>query len=750
MNTKIPINKKYIFLSIVVALEIIVLALAGMRFLRSRGVSETLSTSLDEANSYYAQRVDNGWYVNAETAVSDQDPDWIFVPEYPLKAGSYAILIDYECDEDQTLDLIAQNGLKRPLYNDQYAKLYHSMNQVVCRTRVFADCDLFQVVVHFNQLGGLRINNISIMRDSLAAKQDFLLVLSIVLIIDILYLLRRKIWAHRLTVFPLAGIILLMSLPLFADGLDRILMHDINFHLLRIEGIAKELRSGHFPVKLESLWLEGYGYANAIFYGDILLYFPAMLRLISIPIDIAYKCYILFVNALTCLIAYYCFHEIFRERNIAQLLTLVYGLSSYRLVNVYVRAAAGECSAMAFIPLVLLVIYKIYSDTETACRHYKKYALLLAIGMTGLLETHLLSTEMIVFTMALVCILFLRKTFRKDVLKLYCLAVVETILLNLYFLVPFLDYYINVPVKITQKVQGTAPQLIQSKGAHISQYFEFWRDLFTEPRFLLTPGLALIFAGILGCLYSLRRGTDVKIRFFTLFSAAALFVASDRFPWDFLVSHSKLMQMLSQIQFPWRFLGIACLCLTMLIGLILAHQHVHNPKHSSFLYIATIAMCLITILHFTYAYCRGISNNHYYETSDLYTEDVGFGEYILTSAKKTARTGQIICGGLQEIDILARDGCHYELQIKCLPDENGYINLPLFNYKGYIARDNAGNKYEIDPSSDTVAFRLPPAFEGHITVDFAEPWYWRLAELISLITVICLIFFSLSSHRKTA
>jgi len=712
--------KKKGFLLIVIILELFVLAYAGTRFLRARNSSDIIATTLD-----------------AETA---QNADRIYIPERPVKAGSYTILADYECDEDQSMYPVAINGLERPVYSNQYAKLYCSQNQVIYRIRVFADCDDFHIVVHFNGEGHLNIAGISLLPDTFASKQDFLLLFSLILTVDILYLLRRKIWAHRLTVFPLAGMVLLMSLPLFAEGLDRKAMHDVDFHLLRIEGLAKELRSGYFPVKLESLWSHGYGYANAVFYGDVLLYLPALLRLIFVPLDIAYKFYIVFINLLTCLISYYCFRKIFKCRDISLLAALVYGLSSYRLVNLYVRAAAGEYSAMAFLPLILLVLYEVCTDSEEALTNYRKYALFLAIGMTGLIETHLLSTEMIVFVMAVICILFFKKTFRRNAIRLYLLAVAETILLNLYFIVPFLDYYLNVPVKITQAIRDSSGGLIQEKGADILQYFQFGGKLFGEGHFPITPGLALMLACILGCFYSLRRGADSKIRFFTVISLVTLFVSSKLFPWDFLSSHSKAAQLLSQIQFPWRYLGIACLCLTMVAGFILMRVKEDSPKYLPAAYIVTICICFASTLYFTYIYDRDIAHDHFYDTADLHSDYLGNEEYTLISAENVKETGQITGEGLLQLKIPFRDGCRYELQVKCLPDESGHVSLPLYNYKGYVAKDDAGNNYEIDVSSGIVEFCLPPAFEGHITVDFAEPWYWRLAELISLSTVIVLIF----------
>ena len=158
----------------------------------------------------------------------------------------------------------------------------------------------------------------------------------------------------------LGGILFIVSLPEmisgFYDG------HDMAFHLLRIEGIAQELKNGSFPARIHSLSLYGYGYPVSIFYGDILLYLPAMLRIVGVPVMSAYKVYILFINVLTMLISYFSFSKMFKNRNVAVLGTLIYVTSPYRMLDVYIRAAVGEYTAMMAYPLIALALYLIYTS----------------------------------------------------------------------------------------------------------------------------------------------------------------------------------------------------------------------------------------------------------------------------------------------------------------------------------------------------------------------------------------------------
>ena len=64
---------------------------------------------------------------------------------------------------------------------------------------------------------------------------------------------------------------------------------DWRFHLSRIEGIAQALREGQFPVRVYSQAKDGYGYAPSLFYGELFLYFPAVLRLLGMSVQGAYR-----------------------------------------------------------------------------------------------------------------------------------------------------------------------------------------------------------------------------------------------------------------------------------------------------------------------------------------------------------------------------------------------------------------------------------------------------------------------------
>ena len=140
-----------------------------------------------------------------------------------------------------------------------------------------------------------------------------------------------------------------VCIPLFAGFLDG---NDTRFHLMRIEGITEGLRMGQFPVKIQPAWYEGYGYGCSVFYGDIFLYIPALLHLAGVSLQGSYQFYVLLVQAATIAVCAYSFLRIFDNRFIAFFGTVLYTLSVYRLMNMFVRGAVGEYTAMIFLPLL--------------------------------------------------------------------------------------------------------------------------------------------------------------------------------------------------------------------------------------------------------------------------------------------------------------------------------------------------------------------------------------------------------------
>ena len=546
------------------------------------------------------------------------------------------------------------------------------------------------------------------------------------------------------------GIALLASMPTFAMGIHN--GHDLQFHLMRIEGLAAGIRQGQFPVRLESIWNDKYGYAT-LFYGDLLLYIPALLRLLGVTINDAYNAYILLVNVLTSVVSFRCFDAMMKNKDTVLLMTAAYVTSVYRLMDIYVRAAVGEYTAMIFLPMIAYAMYRLYHPEEQRKLDYKGI-LLLIIGMTGVLQTHILTTEMVVLVLALYVILNFKVTKQIKTIESLALAVVGTVLLNLWFIIPWLDYYLNVPVRITDSA-GQA-KWIQQNGAYIGQYFAVFQNIFGEAsvkvteRMNLSPGLMLMLVFMAAGVLWLKGYASDMTRKLCVVSGITLFVASDMFPWNWLADHSYLGIMLAQIQFPWRWIGFSCLFLTLLLACVLIDlKRVFSSETTQRgLSCLTAVLICIGAMVFASDYYSGANLAYITDASQL-DHSYEANEYMRAGSSMDAATHDVQGTNLEQLKLISHNGTSVKVYCKTGSDASGEVILPVFNYKGYVLRNSEGEICEIhDSGNKEAAFTVPANYDGKYYLTFEFPWYWRLGDIVSLCSVVVLALAGLRYKLK--
>ena len=238
---------------------------------------------------------------------------------------------------------------------------------------------------------------------------------------------------RKLTFLILAGLCLYASAPLFIQSFKQ--ADDLCYHLLRIEGIKDGMRDGQFPVVIYPEALSGNGYLNSM-YPYLFLYIPAFLRLFGVSLAMSYKFLILLANIATVALTWKSFRMMKASRYACLLGTALYILLPYRFTNIYARGALGETLAMTFLPVVIAGFYQVLVGDQ------KKW-IWLVLGFTGLVESHVLSTAYMAVIFAACCLVFVRELFREKRWLSLLKAAGLTVLLNLWFLVPFLYFYLK-------------------------------------------------------------------------------------------------------------------------------------------------------------------------------------------------------------------------------------------------------------------------------------------------------------------
>lgn len=549
----------------------------------------------------------------------------------------------------------------------------------------------------------------------------------------------------RIVFFFLIGLTFIVSLPSIVVK-NPFVSVDLVFHLNRILGVSTELSGNHFPVRVSSYWLNGYSYPASVFYGDILLYFPAVLHIIGVDVIQCFNIFIVFINLLTVVISYFCFKDVFKSRKTAMLLTSFYSTSVFRMSELYYRGAVGEFAAMAFLPLIMCALYRIYSCNENKLNT----AVIFASGMTGVLANHIITFFLVIICIVFVCLLFIKDTFKWNTIKTYLLSAVFTIALSAYFIIPFLDYYISVDTMVSH-VAGTGNSGLYYMSALIIDYFDFFGS---SDRLTYSPGLFLMMSFLFSLIFIIYKKLKGKnIRVFIL-AAILLVISSNLFPWDYLISVSRVFRFVSLIQYPFRFLIIGMIVLTYLAGVLLnylfsadnllSEKKVSSANTSSPVNRVSSEKIFISMLVFAIilsgVYSIGYySRNHLNERVDIDSMFIGAGrEYLIFgSDEKDFDDSPIICDG--RIDFLSQNGCHHEYNVIEYTDDT-VVTLPVLDYKYYYVFDE--NNKTIDTfSSDhkLISFKLENGYRGKLVLDFKEPLFWRMGEAISVLTIILLI-----------
>ena len=564
---------------------------------------------------------------------------------------------------------------------------------------------------------------------------------------------RRRRYAVPLV---LAGIALLASLPLFSNYLY--FGHDLDYHLQRITAMAAELSYGQFPVRLTTDSLNGYGYANPLCYCELFLTLPALLYNAWLPLRTCYQVYIFAVTLATAAIAYYSFGTITASRKLGLLGAGLYTLSCYRMVCIYVRAAVGEYTAIAFLPLILAGLYNIYTTEKPRFAQWAP----MAFGMAALVQCHLLSCELIALLLVVFCLLRLRETLRPARLLAWLKAALLALALSAWYFFPFLIS----TREINLMVNGPLIGKIQGQGTYLVQLFSPFGCGYggtadgTSNDMTLTIGLPLAvgFMLVIYCLLRRERWQQQETlrRMQTVFGFAMLtLVLSLRvFPWDGVQNWlgRAAGKMAGMFQYPWRFLSLATvlLCLAVLLAVqLLQEKNVRLAKGAA----AALAACaLLTVGVVQTQITTGMSEQAYNVFLNRQPNaTTGVGEYLIDGTSGYETIWAQPKPGSEELQLLSYEKRGGKAYLTVENDGDAAdISVPIFNYGHYYAVDEAtGDAYALGTGENArITLNIPAGYTGTIVIAYHAPVYWRAFELVSLLALIGSVGWGVSQRKK--
>lgn len=533
----------------------------------------------------------------------------------------------------------------------------------------------------------------------------------------------------------------LACLPLFTDGILR--GDDLEFHLTRIAHLAQGLQDGQFPVRLYSGMLNGYGYGAPLYYCDLFLYFPALLYNCMLPLQTCYKVYCVLVTAATAMTCWMSLRHIFGKKEIALAGTGLYLLAGYRLCNMYMRSAAGEYTAMIWLPLIVWGMYEIYRQEKPVWRHWMP----LAVGMAGIIQCHVISFEIVSAFLLVFCLLNLKKTRQVSRLAAICKAAGVCVALCAWFLVPMLHSM------ATQDILGTQvlPTDVQDNGVSLYELLALFPSQ-KDNNSRGTLGASLTFGAVAAACVLWRRDQwktgETAIQKLLQYSlglgmVAAVF-ALNMFPWNSLLSHVEgtfAHKVLALPQFPWRYLIISTVLLTVAAAAALYVLQQNRPD----LYRAVRNILLATaVLYsglFFYNLVQVRTEIMQYDPIVRDENTIGMAEYKLQGdvdlnyARPRSDNEELLVKWYEKAGVTAH------VTLENTGDEEAVVVLPVYDYGNYCAQDTEGTQFSLEMTENSLLqLTVPGGYSGAITVTYKEPILWRGAELVSLATGIGMLY----------
>ena len=527
--------------------------------------------------------------------------------------------------------------------------------------------------------------------------------------------------------------------------------HDLDFHLKRIEGLKEGLLQGDFPVKIHPLWLHDNGYAVGVFYGDLLLYIPALLRIIGFSIQSSYQFYAFMITVGTVLISYFCFSRMAKSAYIGLAACIIYVMSMYRLNNVYVRGAVGEYTAMMFLPLIIYGLWQIFTENPES-EGYRWKWIMPTVGYSGLIVSHILSCEMVGLFTIITCFILWKRTFRRKTFVVLTKVVLATAAANAWFLVPFFNYYFTTIFKVNNPDKiNNYYYWIQKSGTYFPQIFSTeytvsgWDQYTTagmagEMPQIIGLSISLILAAVFIWLF-VNKCRKKEIWLIAGLAYLTLFMASNLFPYDWLCYHvPQIKSLIVSLQYPWRFFtltsGLTCFLLVLIL------REWENKYGKKAVALIMVGLCFIGTVQ-GLSFMSRVMNERaplkIYDTAALGDFEYINLEYIKREADYQSFNREVsVSDELMLYDHYTKDGLEVTMDVANAGEDENYIDIPISNYRGYHAVDTVtGKEFRIgDGRNCCIRIYFEPGYQGNVHVYFREPKLWRAAELFSLFSIL--------------
>lgn len=659
-------------------------------------------------------------------------------PVYVMNRGSYTVSMSYSAEQkDSVLELWEQDNKIAAWAMEP------SQRELTADFTLSKDAKELQFRINYSGNGTLTLKKFSITPHTLFYTDTYFLI-AVFLLLNLavwLYLKSgRRMSGERLVdICVVLGAALLATTPMMQTYLYN--ADDLCYHLARLEGLKDGILDGQvIPVNILPEGLQNNGYMNAM-YPYLFLYIGAFLRICRVSLAFSYKTLVFLANVGSAVCAYVAVKSMVKSRRSVYLAVVLYTLMPYRFTNILSRGDLGETLALVFWPMVIAGLYHIVMGER------KKWYYLV-IGFTGALQSHILSVVYVaavcVITVLLYCVRIWKERRYLEVFK----AAGLTVLLNAWYVVPFLYYYFNEELdKEVLRWSGYYEQSInlsnmtQSISLYNKQYFSL--------------GLALLGCVGIGVVYLLceKRGrvseTDGFILYLLTLGGIFVFLTTGYFPSRALMSNGLFYNIATMLQFPWRFLGPASACFLFVGAFCLAKSEFLKPYRN-------VAAAMLVGLNLLIIVTVPTDNNHvpYQDAQSVASKghetklvtSVGLfypHEWRLLGATDDKLTASVVLSDFSEVSVhdFKKEGTKAAVSYTAR-SKDAFIELPLQNYLGYRAQDELGQPVKIEQGEGGRMrfFVNGDGAEHRIYVRYGPVPGFVIADVVSALTVLYCLY----------
>lgn len=658
-------------------------------------------------------------------------------PRYVMNKGSYTAEFNYIADEEgSVLELWEQESKIAAWAIDP------SQNRLVVDFTLSKDAKQLQLQVNYSGKGMLTVKDLSLSPDKMFYSDTYFCI--VVFLLCSLFIWKYFIEGNvplkqeQLVDYSvILGVALLATTPLMQTYLYN--GDDLCYHLARLEGLKDGILDGQIPVNIQPDGLRGNGYLNAM-YPYLFLYIGAFLRICRVSIGLSYKVLVFLANLGSAACAYTAVKSMCRSRRSVILAVVLYTLMPYRFTNIFSRGDLGETLALVFWPLVIAGLYHIIMGER------KKWYYLV-IGFSGIFQSHILSATFVAAICVITVLVWCGRIVREKRYIEIGKAAGMTLLLNMWYLVPFLYYYfgerLNTDILrwsgyFEQSINPS--NLTQSFSPYNKQYFSL--------------GLALLGCAGIGVVRIVcernreRDDRDGYLLYLFVLGCMLTYMITGYFPSKALLSNDLFENIATMLQFPWRFLGPASACFVFVGAIWLSESQILKPYRN-------IVFSLLVGLNLLIIVSVPTDNSHMpYENAEAaaskgheskFATNIGLfypHEWRIEGATDDKLTSSVVISDPNNVSVRqfqkkgTKASVTYTAQTEC------YIELPIQGYLGYRAYDEKGNKLKIEEGiGGRMRFMLQGDGAEHtINVRYGPHLVFIVADLVSALAIAYIVW----------